>query len=182
MGAISMFSWGYSSPLPSAQVRRSCPYQQASGCILDQMEKVCEGGNSKMMAHNAIENVWMCCCPKPYSSCKENEVDKQCVKSIKESAGKNEGLLALRSTLLNGSAQCSDFVHRGATKAMCGEWPKKYPELMCEMLTWQLEELGDGNKPEFDKYKCPFKTADRAKKADARKNNALKFDPRKLDL
>lgn len=35
--------------------------RQASGCILDQLEKVCEGEAAEMIAPNALENVWMCC-------------------------------------------------------------------------------------------------------------------------
>ena len=34
---------------------------QANGCILDQLEKVCEGEGAEMIAPNALENVWMCC-------------------------------------------------------------------------------------------------------------------------
>ena len=34
---------------------------KANGCILDQMEKVCEGEAEEMMAPNAQENLWMCC-------------------------------------------------------------------------------------------------------------------------
>ena len=35
--------------------------RQASGCILDQLEKVCEGEAAEMIMPNALENVWMCC-------------------------------------------------------------------------------------------------------------------------
>ena len=37
------------------------PLLQTSGCILDQLEKVCEGEGAQMIAPNAGENVWMCC-------------------------------------------------------------------------------------------------------------------------
>ena len=34
---------------------------EASGCILDQLEKVCEGEAPELVAPAAEENLWMCC-------------------------------------------------------------------------------------------------------------------------
>merc|ERR1712031_106878 len=86
------------------------------------------------------------------------------------------GLLALRSQLLKSSDKCSNFVHLEPGHAVCGEWPTKMPELMCEMLTWQWEELGDGNEPEFDQYKCPMVKKNEAKNGNDRKGHSLSWD------
>jgi len=53
---------------------------------------------------------------------------------------------------------------------------------MCEMLTWQWEELGDGNKPEFDQYMCPMDEEMQATDGDRRKNQAFSWDPRESEL
>eukprot|EP00434_Breviolum_minutum_P024870 symbB.v1.2.021965.t1/scaffold1899.1/size238565/1 len=166
--------------------RRSCPYYQTSGCILDQLEKVCEGEGAEMIAPNAGENVWMCCCPKPYVPCAPNESDKTCVKAIAseiKASGdlKIKGLMKVREQLLKSSEQCSPF-YMPQEEAKCGTWPKDMPHLMCEMLTWQWEELGDGNEAEFQQYDCPMIQEKMAKDGDARKGHALSWDPRHREL
>eukprot|EP00435_Cladocopium_sp_Y103_P061471 s145_g23.t1 len=167
--------------------RLSCPYYQASGCILDQLEKVCEGEAAEMMAPNALENVWMCCCPRPYVSCSSNESDKTCVKAlageIKSSGGELsiKGLMNVREKLLGSSERCSSF-ERPTQEAKCGKWPKEMPKVMCEMLTWQWEELGDGNDAEFAQYDCPMIKENQASDGELRKGHALNWDPRHREL
>jgi len=174
--------------LLSREERKACPYYQASGCILDQMEKACEGEAEEMMTPSAGENVWMCCCPSPYIACTKEEADSRCMKTAKDLSNSRggqldqNGLLEFRAALLATEPSCEGYVHRDAKDAVCGEWPKKMPELMCEMLTWQWEELGDGNQPEFDQYSCPMSKEHQAKNGQKRKRQALKWDPRKTEL
>merc|ERR1712083_431415 len=128
-------------------------------------------------------NIWMCCCPQTYIKCSKKQVDKTCVSTIQNFIKKRgggdldlNGILQVRSELLGSSSQCSKFVHQDKLEAKCGEWPKALPELMCEMLTWQWEELGDGNTPEFDQYKCPKDDKMQAKGGGKRKNQKLNWD------
>merc|ERR1719150_2653702 len=46
-------------------------------------------------------------------------------------------------------------------------------DLFCEMLTWQLEELGDGDPAEFERNFCPFDAAAAAEDGDSRKGFAF---------
>jgi len=156
---------------------------------LDQLEKACEGEGAEMMDPKAGENVWMCCCPKPYIQCKQADMSSTCVATIKAAVDKSSsgeldqnGLLEVRSQLLGKEPACAKFVHQDKKEAECGKWPKEHPEMMCEMLTWQWEELGDGNKPEFDQFKCPMNKKLQAKDGNKRKSQKLSFDPRKMEL
>ena len=52
--------------------RERCHIWQAVGCIDDQLEKACEEmstANRRIVDVKAPENVFMCCCPKPYGPC-----------------------------------------------------------------------------------------------------------------
>merc|ERR1719502_2084531 len=65
-----------------------------------------------------------------------------------------------------GGAQEGEACHELAPEeplSVCGSDgtpPKKRAldreDLYCEMMTWQWEELGDGNPAEFDENGCPF--------------------------
>mmetsp|Transcript_45807 Transcript_45807/g.85499 ORF Transcript_45807/g.85499 Transcript_45807/m.85499 type:complete len:188 (+) Transcript_45807:84-647(+) len=166
--------------------KMACPYYQTSGCMLDQLEKVCEGEADEMLQPQAPENIWMCCCPQPYLPCSLNESDKLCVQSISDEIRESgtlsiAGLLKVRSKLLTSKPTCDKFF-MDLKGAECGKWPKAMPQLMCEMLTFQWEELGDGNEPEFAQYDCPMIKANQAKNGDKRKNHALTWDPKKREL
>eukprot|EP00913_Durusdinium_trenchii_P012452 g11690.t1 len=136
--------------------RRQCPYYQASGCILDQLEKVCEGEAPELVAPAAEENLWMCCCPEPYVPCSPNESDTTCVKTIGaeiKAAGEElslQGLMNIREKLLD------------AATASCGDL-----------------ELGDGNAAEFAQYDCPMIQENQATGGDERKGHRLNWDPRR---
>merc|ERR1719443_772912 len=170
--------------------RVACPRYQQSGCILDQLEKACGGEADEMMKPSAFENVWMCCCPEPYVQCEREAADAKCVSTIqgltKEKPKLDQnGLLELRRELLTGEPKCSNFVHLNATNAECKgdrRWTRAMPSLMCEMLTWQWEELGDGNRKEFDSYNCPMYNDLKAKNGGDRKMQMLTWDPREESL
>ncbi|CAE7539244.1 unnamed protein product, partial [Symbiodinium pilosum] len=126
----------------------------------------------------------MCCCPTPYVACSPNESDKTCLTGLRQEIKKAgtlsmDGLLKVRNELLNSQPATCGKYFLVTKKAECGKWPKEMPLLMCEMLTWQWEELGDGNKPEFDLYDCPMVTANQAKNGDDRKGHSLSWDPLK---
>merc|ERR1711972_206431 len=46
-------------------------------------------------------------------------------------------------------------------------------DLFCEMVTWQWEELGDGNAAEFEKNGCHMDPKAKAKNANKRKGGKL---------
>ncbi|CAK9045711.1 unnamed protein product [Durusdinium trenchii] len=157
---------------------------EASGCILDQLEKVCEGEAPELVAPAAEENLWMCCCPEPYVPCSPNESDTTCAPRHPVTTRERGRRSAPISTapvprLLDAAtASCGDLV-RATAPAKCGEWPKAMPKLMCEMLTWQWEELGDGNAAEFAQYDCPMIQENQATGGDERKGHRLNWDPRR---
>jgi len=178
-----------SSPLPKN--RFDCPYYQASGCILDQLEKACESDGRPKMSPEAKESVWMCCCPEPYIACGAEEADAFCMETLKglsqdkmsiDSEFDQNDLMLLRSQLLATSPDCFDFVHSRAKKARCGQWASNMPTLMCEMLTWQWEELGDGDQGEFDQYRCPLVLKNGAMDGDHRKSQRLSWDPWRVQM
>merc|ERR1712232_347426 len=109
----------WESPLPPRDERLACPYYQSSGCILDQLEKACEGEGSEMMDPLAGENIWMCCCPEPYINCSKEEMDKACVAAIRGTmqrrGGGNldlTGLLEVRSKLLSSQRSARSMCTR----------------------------------------------------------------------
>ncbi|OLQ04393.1 hypothetical protein AK812_SmicGene12537 [Symbiodinium microadriaticum] len=152
-----------SAQLLPKEERMACPYYQTSGCILDQLEKVCEGEGEDMLAPAGEESIWMCCCPTPYIPCSPNESDASCLSGIKKEI-KEAGTLSLDGLLK-------------VRRQLFGRILKDMPLLMCEMLTWQWEELGDGNPEEFAMHDCPMIKQNKAKNGDDRKGHSLSWDP-----
>eukprot|EP00439_Symbiodinium_sp_Y106_P043444 s188_g5.t1 len=176
----------FGAELLPKEERMACPYYQTSGCFLDQLEKVCEGEGEDMLAPGAEESIWMCCCPTPYIPCSPNESDRACLSGIKKEIKEKgtlslDGLLKVRSQLLTSQPETCGKYFMASEKAECGKWPKDMPLLMCEMLTWQWEELGDGNQEEFAMHNCPMIKQNKAKKGDARKGHTLSWDPTKQE-
>ncbi|CAD7926139.1 unnamed protein product [Amoebophrya sp. A120] len=202
------------------QRHQSLVWQQA-GCILDAHEKVCDDDapkNSKYAEKLHIrlleeslnplshENMFLCCCPRPYKTCGRNKVDKFCLKEVaamkKRITGINpdhddaatemqKELQKLRGRLMDNAMKgkvnekdavfMKDESEKSVVAPMepftyCTKEQKLYhtrPDLKCDMLTWQFEELSDGNKPEFKQDECPFVRIHQAKrqKADKRKDH-----------
>merc|ERR1712008_82869 len=98
--------------------RKACPHYQASGCILDHVEKVCEGEAIEAMDPQAAKSIGLCCCPQPYMKCSEEEANPVCLNTLKSMTQEPvtwnlNTLLTLRSTLLEkGGQTCSSNVHR----------------------------------------------------------------------
>ena len=96
--------------------RERCHIWQAVGCIDDQLEKACEemstASNRRIVDVKAPENVFMCCCPRPYGPCTKEERGFACDVAINHYVGpfvrNPEGylpgaLLAARNELVEGA-------------------------------------------------------------------------------
>jgi len=163
--------------------RVTCPHWQSMGCMGAVIEKLCEGtsGTTHLLDPKTPENIWQCCCPKPYQPCEASKVDKKCQTTMKKwfdplIAGDKPGdvpveqaskaILISRQELsqsegLWGSCRKAISVHAEAPR-VC---PKNsqghrvvHPALLCETMTWQWEELGDGNEDKFQRNGCPIPT------------------------
>jgi len=187
--------------LGSANERARCPHNQHVGCLGDLLEKLCGRDKDASDVHHeyfkksASESIWICCCPTPYAPCRLSERNKPCDDAVHSfvdtleapvtvSAAK-EAVLAIRKTLLQSDEGCRkaftgiDRVTEGAKAAICGTEMEPsvsrsiaHPGLFCEAITWQWEELGDGDEVEFGENACPIPTTPRID-VPARKDGAL---------
>jgi len=130
------------------------------------------------------ESVWLCCCPKPYEPCTAAQRSSKCdavlhesFKGLAGSIATNraviEGVLRARQGFRQADPRCGkilselDFVANPAGSAprfaYCGREVKPkltravaHPGVFCETVTWQWEELGDGDPDEFRANGCPI--------------------------
>ena len=193
----------------SYQDRRRCRYWQQSGCLLDTMEKLCEGETepTDLVTSTGQENIHLCCCPQPYKACRRSEADQFCLQLIGKyflSSGANkmdaskhgpeskdtdnsnsrevflQNVQTIRNELLASESNCMSLLASPEPWVQCSMVPSSKPftrhDLICEMLTWQWEELGDGNNEEFRKINCPFIEKDKAVAEDgAQRKGAIGF-------
>eukprot|EP00746_Dinoflagellata_sp_MGD_P136744 gnl/MRDRNA2_/MRDRNA2_70628_c0_seq1.p1 gnl/MRDRNA2_/MRDRNA2_70628_c0~~gnl/MRDRNA2_/MRDRNA2_70628_c0_seq1.p1 ORF type:complete len:220 (+),score=40.34 gnl/MRDRNA2_/MRDRNA2_70628_c0_seq1:76-735(+) len=182
--------------------RNKCPRWQQMGCLLDTAEKACEAGEGDvgegdvktLVSKLERESIWMCCCPYPYMPCTKAERDAECDAMMVEhihphiaSPGSPkqflESLQKVRGGLRAlGGADC-EVMAPLEPLSYCGyeSQPQQQrslgrADLFCEMLTWQWEELGDGDAGEFERNGCPMVKADRARNGNSRKGGSLRDD------
>ena len=174
--------------------RRECRYWQQSGCLLDSLEKLCEGETSPESLIWGTENIKLCCCSLPYKPCRRKDADPLCLRtvekhfpdndtsqeSIKEPEAVNNNkdsfllkVQSIRTELIESHPVCTEMLASSEPPAKCSMSAQSKPfdrhDLICEMLTWQWEELGDGNAAEFEKMNCPFVENDKSINGDSRK-------------
>mmetsp|Transcript_6219 Transcript_6219/g.9638 ORF Transcript_6219/g.9638 Transcript_6219/m.9638 type:complete len:169 (-) Transcript_6219:65-571(-) len=149
-------------------------------CMLDIAEKACEPDEEPLplLRWEEPESVWLCCCPEPYKACKRHEMDTTCLQSVTRHLSKDkittrslfvQGLQMARGRMRKvGGEKCSSLASPKPL-SVCGSEgaPKKSrsldrEDLFCEMVTWQWEELGDGNPEEFGRNGCVFDEAAQA--------------------
>eukprot|EP00747_Dinoflagellata_sp_TGD_P187244 gnl/TRDRNA2_/TRDRNA2_44798_c0_seq1.p1 gnl/TRDRNA2_/TRDRNA2_44798_c0~~gnl/TRDRNA2_/TRDRNA2_44798_c0_seq1.p1 ORF type:complete len:209 (-),score=24.49 gnl/TRDRNA2_/TRDRNA2_44798_c0_seq1:70-696(-) len=184
--------------IASKAKRRACSTWQHQGCLLDAMEKLCEediiGASTGPFKPDGLESVYMCCCPEPYLPCNRSTISQVCLTSLNASLSNlfssdskvtpNQAMHALqqvRADLLvaGGTHECEAvFAKPEPMTGGCGDDPTHRrsldrADLFCEMLTWQLEELGDGDRFEFEGNGCPFVDADRNLHGQRRKGHAM---------
>ncbi len=159
--------------------RSTCPYWHQFGCLMDQVELLCTFGDPEIMNMLQEEGTWMCCCPYPYQNCALRdrivECDAAMARHILPLLTKGEkdiptimtAVQSVRKDLWSQNENCQKYTAKPEPFAKCGDFhlPDKNtgsdgeksnrPDLFCEMLTWQLEHMGDGNDSEFIKYNCP---------------------------
>jgi len=186
----------YHYTVHSYKDRRQCKYWQQSGCFLDVLEKICspEGAMAKVIKDElnpqGPEDLFLCCCPLPYKRCQPHEMDQDCYHHLKERFPSNSikdtsqidvvrGVQHVRATLLLKDQDCTQYLAPTSPISACSKispMPFKRVDLICELLTWQWEELGDGDKAEFGRINCPYVVAHKAKNGDERKGDADEND------
>jgi len=181
--------------IASMQERRQCPLWQNMGCFLDAIEKACEpdeGSPSNLIKKHTVESAWMCCCPNPYKPCAKSKRVRSCDKAMNmhvvEHMERDDikpqtlitALQKVRGDLREaGGSSCKvlapmepistcGYAHKPKVKRSIGR-----ANLFCEMLSWQMEELSDGNEQEFTTNSCPYTEEHRAAEGDARKGGRL---------
>jgi len=179
--------------IASQEQRRACPHYQRMGCLLDVMEKTCEpdeGPAAMQLQMHKTESLYMCCCPTPYKSCAAEERSPACDRAFKEfihplGAGVTpqklgDAIQKVRGRMLADGGEACAMLAQEQPLSKCGHQgspPVKRSleraDLFCEMLTWQWEELGDGNPDEFMRNNCPFVQEMQGKGGDARKSQRL---------
>uniref|UniRef100_A0A7S4UPT4 Uncharacterized protein n=1 Tax=Alexandrium monilatum TaxID=311494 RepID=A0A7S4UPT4_9DINO len=156
--------------------RQACPTYQQMTCFLDVLEKACAGDEAppfELIQKNSVESAWLCCCPLPYKQCEQGERDASCDAAFAkylEPLGESDGAVAIRNGLQQvrgalreaGGEPCKAMAPAdplttcGSEAAPPMERSVVREDLFCEMLTWQREELGDGNFEEFKANGCPW--------------------------
>mmetsp|Transcript_36349 Transcript_36349/g.73269 ORF Transcript_36349/g.73269 Transcript_36349/m.73269 type:complete len:235 (-) Transcript_36349:935-1639(-) len=162
--------------IASEEERKACPHYQQMTCFLDVFEKACEEDEAppyELIKKDATESAWLCCCPLPYKKCTEAERNGVCATAFAkflEPLGENskddairDGLQQVRGALREAGGEPCKVLGEQEPLTTCGK--KASPpvqrslaraDLFCEMLTWQREELGDGNQQEFESNGCPW--------------------------
>jgi len=192
-----------SRSIASREQRRGCPHYQRVGCLLDVMEKTCEpdeGPAAMQLQMHREESLYMCCCPTPYKSCAAEERSPACDRAFKEfihplgadvtPQALGDAIQMVRGRMLADGGEACSVLARAEPLSKCGRQGSppvqrslEREDLFCEMLTWQFEELGDGNPDEFKRNNCPYVRSRKAKAGkgkDARKGQRL--TPKELPL
>merc|ERR1712129_589011 len=122
-------------------------------------------------------------------SCPRNKMSEVCLKALGEHLSKDKiptqddmmvGLQKARGAMqLAGGDECKALAPEEPL-SVCGsqETPEKSrswgrQDLFCEMVTWQWEELGDGNGEEFEANGCVFDESSKGTRGDSRKGGTL---------
>lgn len=178
--------------------RRTCPHFQAMNCFVDLLEKICEK-ELEVLGKDVEESVWMCCCPEPYKHCTAQDVKRnpQCLAALQkhvaplDASGRSDADVTaamnalqnargdLRAAAIATNANCATYFADPLPLTKCGQdtvgRTVERNDIFCETITWQYEELGDGNPDEFKTNGCvlPATQADSTQGV-ARKNGFLK--------
>jgi len=178
------------SNIHTAAGRLSCPHYQHIGCLSDTLEKSCESDEGLgFVSQTARESVWMCCCPKPYAACDKSARDASCdaamakyMTPLTASTDRlkiREGIQLTRGALV-AHGSCKDHFAPALPISTCGKDEGKSrsiarADLFCETVTWQWEQLGDGNPDELKANSCPIPATARPSPqiGNARKGNQL---------
>jgi len=196
---------GRAGGIAPTKERRACPHYQQAGCMLDVLEKACEPDEGPAAAHLEMhreESIYMCCCPAPYRRCAAEERSPSCDRAVKEFIHPlgalrdvtpqklGEALQRARGRVLADGGGACEVLAPQEPLSRCGHEASppvkrslEREDLFCEMLTWQFEELGDGNPDEFKRNNCPYVRSRKAKAGkgkDARKGQRL--TPKELPL
>lgn len=160
-----------------------------------------EGPVALWLERHSVESAWMCCCPKPYGPCSKDERLPACDAAFLEFvepviAAPKPSDRSVREALVHvwthlrdtGSESCAGGNGANASAsalqefndAICGSEatpPVRRSladnELFCEMISWQWEELGDGNQREIAENSCQDRLGAKADHGDARKGHRL---------
>jgi len=169
--------------------RDSCPFWQNIGCLMDGHEKACEKeeGHEDVPETNplfnpiATESMYMCCCPKPYLPCKISERNRKCDTALAialQSTSKDASLVIqmARKEMIKMDKRCEQ--HLMPVEPMTGCEKERRKDLWCETVTWQWEELGDGDEHEFNSISCKIPNIELVDNP-KRKGNRLSEHPNK---
>jgi hypothetical protein len=176
--------------------RETCPYWNAMGMLLDALEIIC-GNNfdddAAMARFTPLsgESVAFVCCPQPYKPCSVSERIPKCDEIVAPFLGVDpdkievesgiRNLQKARGALAHADPACASLTseepHAGCnSKEMRkdGQPPFNRTDLFCEMMLWQSEQLGDGDKKEYERNGCPWNGV--GKDQTARKGKKLEKD------
>mmetsp|Transcript_82892 Transcript_82892/g.130659 ORF Transcript_82892/g.130659 Transcript_82892/m.130659 type:complete len:232 (-) Transcript_82892:18-713(-) len=154
--------------VPLKEQREACPYWNAIGVLDDHLELLCEDDHTRAFSPLQRESLAMACCPTPYAGCKKSERLHGCDALIAPFIGVSgasiskqeayERIQKARGALRSGHKNCS-VLPEELPHTKCGsETGAAFdrPDLFCEMMLWQSEQLGDGNKEEYETNGCPW--------------------------
>merc|ERR1712166_824484 len=150
------------------------------------LSKACEPDEEPTFLEKlGLESVYMCCCPLPYAPCKKAERSKTCDAALathlaegvvnKENAV--EKLQMVRADMWRTDPNCQKHLAAPEPISKCGyteglQRSLARADLFCETVTWQWEQLGDGNPEELTRNECPIPVSDRGV-GDTRKGQSL---------
>ena len=182
----------------SKQQRESCPHWNQMGCFLDAFEKVCgDADQMELDAHPSLldpygeESLYMCCCPKPYLPCTQQERSVGCDAAFGQHIASlgptpkrrllRDALQRVRGAMRDSEPACVEFTAPADPLSLCGaeELPQVERsvgrgDIFCEAVTWQWEQLGDGDPGEFAENGCSgYVPENQEPDGDAFKSSAL---------
>lgn len=183
-------------PMDAKVERHQCEHYQHMGCLLDIFGRSCNDDEDEV--HDLVdprseESVWLCCCKQPYASCSRAEGSSTCNAALMSHVGplvkkgkkvtREEVVAAVQKARgalrIKGGARCA-VLAEAEPQTTCGSLAEPPVEasiargdLQCELMTWQWEELGDGEPEEFERSGCPFDPGARGLAGESRMGGVL---------
>mmetsp|Transcript_47613 Transcript_47613/g.101919 ORF Transcript_47613/g.101919 Transcript_47613/m.101919 type:complete len:220 (-) Transcript_47613:48-707(-) len=199
VAVLNLIDGAKAAIIADQEARKACPHYQQMQCMLDISEKACEPDEDPLplVQWHAQESVWLCCCPLPYKPCHVSAMDKTCMSSVQKHLATTatsrpllvEGLQRVRGELRTAGGAACDSLAKEQPLSVCGHEAKPpqkrslaREDLFCEMLTWQLEELGDGDPGEFKRNGCTYSAKHKASQAKGSKRKGGRLKEPKPEL
>mmetsp|Transcript_115915 Transcript_115915/g.322765 ORF Transcript_115915/g.322765 Transcript_115915/m.322765 type:complete len:270 (+) Transcript_115915:65-874(+) len=189
--AVASTSAATAAAIPERAEREACQFWQQMACLLDVLERSCAAEDAAaLLRPGGWESAWLCCCPRPYQACHFTGFVDECLIAVdyyatpllraRAAAGEvGAALQQARGALWRAGGLACQMLGPEQPHTSCShEAPNATRslargDLFCEMVSWQWENLGDGNADEFRVNDCRYDNSDQGRHGLARKGQQL---------